>query len=118
MKLAWHCRHQVQVVGGKLAKDMPACLQHWPKLVPCLVDSTRAAELSAAEREAYEQQLREKEAAAAAEVARKEAELRAVQDEASAHVAEADAKLGELVEQVGWAAAPAASDGPYAGMFF
>lgn len=62
--------------------------------------------MSAVEREAYERQLAEKEAAAAAEVARKEAELRSVQQAAAAQVAEAETQLEELSQEVGrcWAA--------------
>jgi chromosome segregation ATPase len=56
--------------------------------------------MSAAEREAYERQLAEKEAAAAAEVARKEAELRSVQQTAAAQVAEAETQLEELSQEV------------------
>lgn len=58
------------------------------------------ADLSVAEREAYERQIAEKEAAAAAEVARKEAALAEVQAAAAAQVAEAEAQLGELSQEV------------------
>lgn len=58
------------------------------------------AEDSKAQRLAQQQELAAKEAAAAAEVARKEAELQAVQQEAASKVADAEAQLNELAEEV------------------
>ncbi|KAI3427016.1 hypothetical protein D9Q98_006959 [Chlorella vulgaris] len=58
------------------------------------------SEDSNSQRLAQQQELAAKEAAAAAEVARKEAELQAVQQEAASKVADAEAQLNELAEEV------------------